>query len=252
MTCMSKYQSEFRSLRSTITALLKTTNNWCVNIDNGFISCIRFVDLKDHAILLRKLTNYGVDQNGLQWFESYFTNRSQRCYANGHLSSSKPITNGAPRSSIICPLLFLVCINDLPNCLNNGSPRMCADDTIINYSGSKLSELEQKTNNELSKLNKWLNANNLILNTAKTEFMITGFRERLQTQDGQETNVFVKGKQINRVKNTKSLGSNFDEYLSWNKHVYEISKKISAGKDVNSGGSGGHIPPLFGQRGIHI
>ena len=74
-------------------------------------------------------------------------------------------------------------------------------------------------NIELSKLNKWLKANKLSLDTAKTELMIIGSRQRLQTQNGQEMNVFVEGKQINRVKNTKSFRSNFDEYLSWNKHV---------------------------------
>ena len=106
---------------------------------------------------------------------------------------------------------------------------MYTDDTIISYSGSKLSEIELKMNSELSKLNRWLKVNNLSLNTAKTEFMIIGSRQRLQTQNGQEINVFVEAKQINRVKNTESLGLNFDEHPSRNKHVSEISKTISAG-----------------------
>ena len=137
---LTKYQSGFRSLHSTITALLETTDNCCVNIDNGFINGIIFIDLKkafdtiDHGILLRKL-EHGVDQNALRWFESYLTNRSQTCYANGHLSSSKKIIYEVPQGSIIGPLLFLVYINDIPNCLNDGSPRMYADDTNITYSG---------------------------------------------------------------------------------------------------------------------
>ena len=50
-------QSGFRSLHSTLTALLEATNSWSVNIDNGFINGVIFIDLKkafdtiDHKIL---------------------------------------------------------------------------------------------------------------------------------------------------------------------------------------------------------
>ena len=36
-------------------------------------------DTIDHTILLRKLRIYGVDKNGIKFFESYLSNRSQRC-----------------------------------------------------------------------------------------------------------------------------------------------------------------------------
>ena len=39
-------QSGFRSMHSTLTALLETTNNWSINIDNGLLNGVLFVDLK--------------------------------------------------------------------------------------------------------------------------------------------------------------------------------------------------------------
>ena len=41
--------------------------------------------------------------------------------------------------------------------------------------------------------------------------------------------VHVGDKPIKRVKETKALGVHIDEYLSWNKHLEIISKKISFG-----------------------
>ena len=108
---LNECQSGFRALHSTVTTLLETTNNWSVNIDNGLLNDVVFIDLKkafdsiDHEILLKKLAHYGVDQISLTWFRSYLSDRTQRCYVNGHLSRSRSVKYGVPQGSIIGPLL---------------------------------------------------------------------------------------------------------------------------------------------------
>ena len=78
----------FRSLHSTLTALLETNDNWCISIDRGLLNWVIFIDLKkafetiDHEIILKKLTKYGVEQDALKWFKSYLTNRMQRYNVN--------------------------------------------------------------------------------------------------------------------------------------------------------------------------
>ena len=96
---LNTYPSGFRSMHSTLTALLETTNNWSINIDNGLLNGVLFVDLKkafdtaiDHEIILRKLANYRVDQSALRFFASYLRNRSQKCSVNGALSSASELT----------------------------------------------------------------------------------------------------------------------------------------------------------------
>ena len=79
---ISASQSGFRTLHSTLTALIETTDKWSINIDNGFLNGVIFIDLKkafdtiDHTILLRKLQMDGIDQNGIRLFQSYLSNRS--------------------------------------------------------------------------------------------------------------------------------------------------------------------------------
>ena len=86
------------------------------------------IDTDDHETLLSKLSHYGiVCGNVSKWFKSYLENRTQTCSINGSLSNN--------------PLLFLLYINDLPNCLSNCEPRMYADDTHLTYAGDCVDNL---------------------------------------------------------------------------------------------------------------
>ena len=117
----------------------------------------------DHEIILRKLSYFGADQVTAKWFQSYLSNRTQRCNVNGNLSTASTVTCGVPQGSILGPLLFLMYINDLPNCLRVAAPRMFADDTSITLSAKTVADLKLAVTSELNNLTCWLRANKLTL-----------------------------------------------------------------------------------------
>jgi hypothetical protein len=94
----------------------------------------------------------------------------------------------------------------------------CLLTTLIFASQQIPSRSLQIINSELENLHQWLLANRLSLNVAKTEFMIIEFRQRLLVYDNQHIRIEIDGKTIKRVNETKSLGLQIDEHLTWSRH----------------------------------
>ena len=233
---LSHCQSGFRSLhsRSTVTALLEATNDWAFNIDRSNVNAIVFLDFKkafdtvDHEILLSKLKLYGFGASANQWFKSYLSNRRQKCLVNGHLSNSRSLLCGIPQGTILGPLLFLIYINDLPNCLVHSKPRMYADDTHITFSSNNTNDINRCLNEDLENVSEWLIANKLTLNQSKTEFMVIGSRPKLSTLNS-PISLEIDGISVEQVPHTKSLGVHIDQNLSWDEHINKLIKKIASG-----------------------
>ena len=67
----------------------------------------------------------------LEFFNSYLKNRVQYCNINGSTSAFRKISCGVPRGYILCPLLFLIYMNDLLNAVENVEITTFADDSSL-------------------------------------------------------------------------------------------------------------------------
>jgi len=133
----------------------------------------------NHKLLFRKLECYGFQGIALQWFKDYLHNRKQYIVFHNHCSSLKDITCGVPQGSILGPLLFILYINDIVQCLKLLKFILFADDTSIFFSSRSIKELQIVINEELDKLRNWFRLNKLLLNANKTKFILFGVKSKL-------------------------------------------------------------------------
>ena len=163
-------QFGFRKLHSSYMALMVLTDKLIKSLENGkfvigvFLDFSKAFDTVDHAILLSKLSHYGIRGSALQWFQSYLSNRKQYVTYNGVSSPVNDITCGVPQGSILGPLLFLLYINDLRHVCSSTTSILFADDINLFKSGNDLNKMQDELNSELSKISLRLKVNKLSLN----------------------------------------------------------------------------------------
>ena len=110
--------------------------------------------------------------------QSYLLNRQQYVAFKYCRSDLKCINNGVPQWSILGPMLFLIYINDFPNASKLFNFIMHSGDTSLFCCLEDIQSphKEHALNQELQKVYKWLLANKVKWNVAKTKYMI--FSER--------------------------------------------------------------------------
>ena len=105
------------------------------------------------------------------------------------------ISHGVSERSVLCPLLFILFINDLPN------------SSSIFY-------------HELNNVNNWLTSNRICIIADKTKYIIFAYGKLLHL-----TNIKIVSATIEETNNIKFLEIIFDEHLTFRDHVDVIAPK---------------------------
>ena len=142
-------QHGFRSGRSCLTQLLHhiddvleaLANN--SDFDSIYLDYAKAFDKVDHKLLLKKLRLYGIHPKIVKWIESFLSNRQQSVVVDGCHSLISLILSGVPQGTVLGPILFLIFINDIENCIIHSIVRCFADDTRISIAVST-SELDAR------------------------------------------------------------------------------------------------------------
>ena len=154
--------------------ILLTTLNKKGMLEDSDKRIFRFLQTFDtlvHSTLLHNMKQYGIDGLAHKLIKNYLENRKQYVEFNNKCSEMKNIKNGVPQGSILGPLLFLIYINHIPNVSNVFNFLMYADDTTLYCCLEDIDHVNKQAvvNQELQKINNWLIANGLKLNTNKSK-----------------------------------------------------------------------------------
>ena len=128
--------------------------------------------IQSPTILIEKLESYGITGKVLKWIESFLTGRTQRVSVKGTLSDPLPVWSGIPQGSVLGPILFLICINDLLEEIQS-SGKLFADDSKL---FRRIKSLHDRNilQQDLMKLQEWSKKWLLKFNDSKCKVMHLG------------------------------------------------------------------------------
>jgi len=108
-------------------------------------------DCINHAVLLVKMKFYGVLVKFYSLVKSYLDGRYQKLilsHNNGIESTWEKVKQGVRQQSVLGPIFFLICINDLPNLASIGTKILLyEDDTSVIVTSPNLENFGTKTDN---------------------------------------------------------------------------------------------------------
>ena len=226
---ISNNQWGFLEGRSTVTALIKCTDDWLKELELGNDVCAIFFDFRKafdsvpHEPLLRKLSTLNLDNCILTWLHNYLCNRQQAVIVDGDESESCSVLSGVPQGSVLGPVLFLVYINDLTRVIVHPSSivNMFADDVLL-YHSISCSDDYLDAQQSITAIEQWSSDNYLQLNSLKCKSMIIS---RKKTPTTPHHALVLNNGTLEQVESYKYLGLLLTADLSWSSHISSICLK---------------------------
>jgi len=229
-------QSGYRKGHSTITALLKVTDDIREAIDKRLLSFLVLLDLSKafdcvhHDLLCAKLKYLGFSDSAVTWFNSYLSYRCHRVYVSPNkISEWAEIATGVPQGSVLGPLLFLIYLFDLPEVLESCSYVMYADDIqlYLHFSLSNFTSYLYKLIRDIERVICFCEQHNLLLNVSKTQAIILGTQRFLSMLTGMSLpSLTVNNCVIPFKTSANNLGVIFDTTLSWSEQCTLTAQKV--------------------------
>ena len=187
-------QHGFRKRRSCETQLLLSSNDFLKSLDSN---------TQTDAILL----------DFAKAFDKVAHQRDRTIVLEGSWSDTKPVTSGVPQGNVLGPLLFLVYINDLPQCVTSSHTRLFADDCLI-YKEIRSQADADELQVDLDALQEWEQQWMMSFHPQKCQLLrITRKKSPVKAS------YVIHGHTLAETDTAKYLGVSLHKHSSWSPHV---------------------------------
>ena len=139
-----------------------------------------------------------------------------------HFRTDAKITSGVPQGSVLGPILFLIYINDLPNCVQISVCRLFADDCIL-FQRIRSCQDSNKLQADLDLLQKWESIWLMEFHTSKCQ--VISMTNKVMPIIGIYQ---IHDHILEQVNCAKYLGIYIDSKLAFSTHVDAIVKKANS------------------------
>ena len=132
-----------------------------------YIDYQKAFDTVNHNRLIKKCRELKFGDQLCMWLSSYLFDRSQKTFAHNVMSPSATVPYGVPQGSVLGPLLFILYLNDIVECVQNCKYFLYAIvmdmDTVLNLNGI------EAVQNYFNRITEWCRLNELTINAKKTK-----------------------------------------------------------------------------------
>ena len=157
--------------------------------------------------MLYKLQWYGADLLTHAWIADFLRNRTQAVVLESETSTTVPVTSGVPQGTVLGPILFLVYINDLPECISNSTVWLFTADCV---------KLQDDPNALQHREDMWL----MTFNAKKCNIVWVSSSPKPISFDYSIHNTVLEN-----IPHTKYLGVTIQSNLKWDVTVSKLQQK---------------------------
>lgn len=235
---LSEFQSGFRNNHRCTTALMRVLEDIKINIKNNKLTVLVLLDIKSaypsvsHNMLMMVLSLYGLSVNTQQWVGCFLNDKTQVVELNNVRSKEININCGLLQGDNLSKTFFsLVINNDVINEISFCKAHLYVDDlaVYIEIDINSFDESISKINEDIDRINKFIENRGMHLNSSKSKSIIIGNKRLISSRVNSNnlSKIKVCELKINYSDTVKYLGFNFNSSFNSENHVNVIIKNVN-------------------------